>query len=102
MIEDLLLLRDLKPPMGDLATTATLAAGRALWTPPLSRESGAPDRGIIHARVLRLTGNARLHRLGVRKGPGYHKCGSRQDLDWVTALRLLAFQGGRWARSCRA
>lgn len=96
MIEDLLLLRDLAPPLGDLATTATLAAGRALWTPPLSHESGAPDRRIIHARVLRLTGSARLHRLGVRKGPGYHKCGSRQDLDWVTALRLLAFQGGRW------
>lgn len=96
MIQDLLLLRDLEPPMGDLFTNATLAAGRAIWATPLPGEAGVSQRRILHARVLRLPGRARLHRLGVRKGPGYHKCGSRQDLDWVTALRVLALRDGHW------
>jgi hypothetical protein len=55
-----------------------------------------PKKRIIHQRVVRLHGPARLHRLGVRRGAGYHKCGSRQDLDWVTGLRVLALRGGRW------
>ena len=93
---DLLGRGDLEPPMGDLFTAAKLAACRAIWTRPLPRETKTPERRIIHARVLRLHGRARLHRLGVRKGQGYHKCGSRQDLDWVTALRMLVFRGGRW------
>ena len=96
MITDLLTLGDLEPPMGDLFTNSKLAACRAIWTGPLPQESNAPDRRIIHARVLRLHGRAKLHRLGVRKGQGYHKCGSRQDLDWVTALRMLVFREGRW------
>lgn len=96
MMQDLLVLRDLEPPMGDLFTNATFAAGRAIWVEPLAQEAGVPERRIVHARVLRLAGRARLHRLGVRKGQGYHKCGSRQDLDWVTALRLLVLSGGRW------
>ena len=82
--------------MGDLFTHATFAAGRAIWTTPLPQELGAPDHRIVHARALRLAGRARLHRLGVRKGPGYHKCGSRQDWDWVTALRMLVHHQGRW------
>ncbi|MEO6874936.1 MAG: hypothetical protein ABI222_08950 [Opitutaceae bacterium] len=95
MIQDLLTLRDLEPPMGDLPVHADVAGGRAVWTAPLAEETGDPERRIIHARVVRLHGRAKLHRLGVRKGTGYHKCGSRQDLDWVTALRLLVFQRGR-------
>jgi hypothetical protein len=97
MIVDLLTLRDLEPPMGDLFINAHVAGGRALWTAPLPGEADAPDRRIIHTRVVRLHGRARLYRLGVRKGPGYHKCGSRQDLDWVTALRVLAIRRGRLA-----
>ncbi len=93
---DLLQVRDLEPPMGDLFTHATWAAGRAVWTRPLRGERGVPARRIIHARVLRLAGRARLDRLGVRRGPGYHKCGSRQDLDWVAALRVRVWRGGRW------
>ncbi|WP_414661592.1 glucosidase family protein [Horticoccus sp. 23ND18S-11] len=96
MIQDLLRLRDLEPPMGDLFTHATFAAGRAMWTRPSAHETDLPVRRIIHARVLRLAGRARLDRLGVRKGQGYHKCGSRQDLDWVSGLRVLAWQGGNW------
>lgn len=95
-MQDLLTLSDLEPPMGDLFTNAKFAAGRALWTTPLPQETGVPDRRIIHSRVLRLHGRARLHRLGVGRGLGYHKCGSRQDLDWVAALRLLVFRHGRW------
>jgi hypothetical protein len=95
MIVDLLMLRDLEPPMGDLFINALVAGGRALWTKPLASEPGLPDRRIIHTRVVRLHGRARLHRLGVRKGPGYHKCGSRQDLDWVTGLRVLAMRRGK-------
>ena len=96
MMTDLLGQGDLEPPMGDLFTAAKIAACRAIWTRPLPQETKTPARRIIHARVLRLHGRARLHRLGVRKGQGYHKCGSRQDLDWITALRMLVFRGGRW------
>ncbi len=82
--------------MGDLFTHRRLDAGRAVWTRPLPGERDVPKKRIIHQRVIRLHGPARLHRLGVRRGPGYHKCGSRQDLDWVTGLRVLALRGGRW------
>lgn len=96
MPQDLLALTDYEPPMGDLFTNHRLDAGRAVWTKPLPGESDAPKKRIIHQRVVRLHGPARLFRLGVRRGPGYHKCGSRQDLDWVTGLRVLAWQAGRW------
>ncbi len=82
--------------MGDLFTHRRLDAGRAVWTRPLRGEQDVPKKRIIHQRIVRLHGPARLHRLGIRRGPGYHKCGSRQDLDWVTGVRVLAWQGGRW------
>ena len=82
--------------MGDLCTHRRLDAGRAVWTRPLRGERDVPKKRIIHQRIVRLHGPARLHRLGIRRGPGYHKCGSRQDLDWVTGVRVLAWQGGRW------
>ncbi|HQY06402.1 MAG TPA: hypothetical protein PLQ52_10080, partial [Lacunisphaera sp.] len=96
MPQDLLALTDLEPPMGDLFTNRRLDTGRAVWTRPLPGERDVPKKRIIHQRVLRLHGPARLHRLGVRRGAGYHKCGSRQDLDWVTGLRVLALRGSRW------
>lgn len=96
MIQDLLALSDFEPPMGDLFTNRRLDAGRAVWTRPAAGEKDVPKKRIIHQRVVRLHGRARLARLGVRRGQGYHKCGSRQDLDWVTGLRVLAWQGGRW------
>ncbi|HVU35654.1 MAG TPA: hypothetical protein VHE61_19600 [Opitutaceae bacterium] len=96
MTQDLLALADHEPPMGDLFTHSRLDAGRAVWTPPLAGETGLPKNRIIHQRVVRLHGPARLSRLGVRRGQGYHKCGSRQDLDWATGIRVLAWQGGRW------
>jgi hypothetical protein len=82
--------------MGDLFTNRRLDAGRSAWTRPLPGERDVPKKRIIHQRVVRLHGPARLLRLGVRRGQGYHKCGSRQDLDWVTGLRVLARQGAQW------
>lgn len=96
MTTDLLQLTDLAAPMGDLATGFGLSAPRAVWTTPAAGESGAPARRIIHSRTLQLHGPARLSRLGLRAAPGYHKCGSRQDLDWVGAFRLLGYQDGEW------
>jgi len=96
MPQDLLSLSDYEPPMGDLFTNRRLDAGRSAWTKPLAREKDVPKKRIIHQRVVRLHGPARLSRLGIRRGQGYHKCGSRQDLDWVSGLRVLAWQGGRW------
>ncbi|ATC64624.1 hypothetical protein CMV30_12015 [Nibricoccus aquaticus] len=55
-----------------------------------------PKKRIIHQRVVRLQAPAKLLRLGVRRGQGYHKCGSRQDLDWVVGVRVLAWEGNRW------
>jgi hypothetical protein len=96
MPQDLLALADYEPPMGDLFTNRRLDAGRSAWTRPLPGERDVPKKRIIHQRVVRLHGPARLLRLGVRRGQGYHKCGSRQDLDWVTGLRVLARQGAQW------
>lgn len=96
MPQDLLALADYEPPMGDLFTHRRIDAGRSIWTKPLPGERDVPKKRIIHQRVVRLHGPARLVRLGIRRGQGYHKCGSRQDLDWVTGVRLLARQGRRW------
>ncbi len=96
MPQDLLALSDYEPPMGDLFTNRRLDAGRSVWTRLLPNEEGMPKKRIIHQRVVRLHGPARLLRLGIRRGQGYHKCGSRQDLDWVSGLRVLARQGSRW------
>lgn len=96
MIQDLLTLADYEPPMGDLFTNSRLDAGRAVWTRPLAGERDVPEKRLIHQRVVRLHGRARLHRLGIRRGQGYHKCGSRQDLDWITSIRLLGWAAGKW------
>jgi len=96
MTTDLLQLADLEPPMGDLFLNRRLDAGRAVWTRRLSGEEKLPKKRIIHQRVVRLHGRARLQRLGLRRGQGYHKCGSRQDLDWITGLRVLASVDGAW------
>lgn len=93
---DLLSLTDLAPPMGDTAFAPNLAAPRALWTAPIEGEAGAPEHRIIHANVLQLHGDAELRRIGLRRTPGYHKCGSVHDLDWVRAFRILVFDGRGW------
>lgn len=96
MTMDLLQAVDHTPPMGDLFSHPRLSFCRALWTAPRVGEEQAPARRIVHARVLQCHGPAKLQRLGVRPAQGYHKCGSYQDLDWVTSFRVLLWQEGRW------
>lgn len=96
MMMDMLQLADHTPPMGDLFSHQRLAFTRALWTERLPGEAQAPQRRIIHSRVLQCHGSARLQRLGLRPAQGYHKCGSYQDLDWITSFRLLVWQEGQW------
>ncbi|MDP2887156.1 MAG: hypothetical protein Q8P51_19300 [Ignavibacteria bacterium] len=94
---NLLSIKDLEPPMGDLATRQSLSFCRALWTAPSKGEDEAPLHRIIHARILQLHAPARLKRLGLKRTAGYHKCGSRQDLDWVTSFRILVWTGSEWS-----
>jgi hypothetical protein len=63
---------------------------------PLPHEQGAPRRRIIHSRGVRSEVPLRLHRLGLRVGTGYFKCGSDPQTDWVTDLRLLVGDGQTW------
>jgi len=96
MIQDLLTIADYEPPMGDLFTYSRLDTGRAVWTTPLVGEKDVPKKRIVHQRVVRLHGPARLHRLGICRGQGYHKCASRQDLDWVSGVRVLGWKDQGW------
>lgn len=100
MIVDLLQLADVAPPMGDLSFNTALSEPRAVWTTPSSHEASEADRRIIHSRVVRLPGQARLNRLGLRSTPGYHNCGSHKNEDWVTSFRLLAHRDGQWHEVC--
>ncbi len=82
--------------MGDLRIGHRLDTGRSIWTTPELGESNAPKSRIIHQRVLRLPGLARLDRVGVGPALGFHKCASSMDLDWVVDFRLKARVKGRW------
>jgi len=81
--------------MGDLRIGHRLDTCRSLWTKRNKDESEAPKIRIIHERIGRLPGLARLDRLGLRPALGFHKCASSTDLDWVTAFRLRAWVEGR-------
>ena len=82
--------------MGDTAGHQPLAFNRAIWASPIDGEDGAPEHRIIHARIWQGHAPARLHRLGLRRAQGYHKCGSTVDRDWVTAFRVLYWDGDAW------
>lgn len=69
---------------------------KAVWTKPASWESGAPDQRIIHIRGANFFQPARIRRLGFRMGLGYFKCGSQNDIDWVTDFRLLIRDEAGW------
>jgi hypothetical protein len=81
-----------------MKTIDLLAAApcRAFWTPPIDGETGFPTQRIIHTRVLQLPVPARLKRLGIQEGTGFFKCGSRAVVDWVTAFRVLSWDGRKW------
>ena len=96
MLEDLLQIDDLEPPMGDLAIGHQLDTGRGVWTGRVAGERDLPARRIIHQRVLRLHGPARLEKLGVRPALGFHKCASSGDRDWVVDFRVRMRIRGKW------
>lgn len=93
---DLFKLEGLEPPAGDLGIRPAFSSCRAIWTTPIAGEDTAPAHRIIHARTLRLHASAKLERLGVQRAPGYHKCGSLMELDWVAAFRVLLWNGKSW------
>jgi hypothetical protein len=84
--------------MGDLFSKVALGKCQSVWTSPLphEREAGAPQRRIIHSVSFRPHAPATLRRLGYQPAQGYHKCGSRQDEDWVVDLRILLHRSGEW------
>ncbi len=82
--------------MGDLSVGNRLDAVRAVWVARTPEEPEYAKTRIVHQRVVRLTGLARLERLGLRRAPGYHKCGSGVDDDWITAFRVLGRRKGSW------
>ncbi len=91
----------LKPPYvdtasGDIGRQQLGASIKSVWTQPLPGEDTAPEQRIIHCRIVELAETVKLYRIGVRKALGYHKCGSHDDLDWITSFRLLAFNEGQW------
>lgn len=89
---------DLDPPMGDLFSFRTLSECRSVWTTPLEHEHGAPENRIIHCRTFTPTGKATVKRIGFHNAPGYHKCGSHQEDDWIVDLRILTLDApeGDW------
>lgn len=97
---DLLSIPNLEPPMGDLSIGARLDTGRSVWAKPEPEETGAPASRIVHHRILRLSGTARLDRLGLRTALGFHKCASSMDRDWVVDFKLRARVDGRWQMIC--
>ncbi len=93
---DLLTIADLEPPMGDLSVGNRLDTVRSIWTKREKGETDLPHQRIVHQRILRLHGPAKLQKLGLKPALGTHKCASALDHDWVTAFRLTARVQGRW------
>lgn len=98
MTEDLLLIADLEPPMGDLSVGARLDSGRSRWLQRPRSQPDAPPKRIVHQRVVRLHGPARLDRLGIRPALGFHKCASSMDRDWIVDFQVRVRAEGRWQK----
>ncbi len=96
MLVDLLTLNELEPPMGDLGVKPQFSFCRSFWTKPIDGENDAPENRIIHVRNLQMHDNVKIKKLGIRRGKGFHICGSHQDLDWVESLRLWIWQENGW------
>lgn len=92
---DLLSLIERPPPLGGMGFRNGSGVTVAIWA------DGDPTdalvgRRIVHARTLRLPAPTPLHTLRVRPGRGYHKCGSEDQWDAVTAFRLRALTDAGW------
>lgn len=101
MSEDLLAIADLDPPMGDLSIGNRLDTVRSIWTRRETGEEDLPESRIIHQRILRLHGPARLDKLGLKPALGCHKCASKVDRDWVTAFRVIIRRHKQWEEILR-
>ncbi len=94
-------LQDYEPPMGDLFSNQRLCSCKALWAYPIEGEESAPQKRTIHAAILQLHQPTSINRVGFRKARGYHKCGSRQDLDWVRSFRVMNWVAEKWEEVLR-
>lgn len=74
---------------------------KAVWVEPLAGEGSAPKHRIIHVRSLQSASPVRLERLGLRVGTGYFKCGSTQEQDWATDVRVLSCGPAGWGELVR-
>ncbi len=95
-ISDLLTPPHVDTASGDIGRQQLGSSIKSIWTTPLPEEQGAPAQRIIHCRIVELTETVELKRIGLRKAIGYHKCGSHDDLDWITSFRILVWQDGNW------
>ena len=82
--------------MGDLFTNRRLDAGRAVWTRPLPGEKDVPKKRIIHQRVVRLHGPARLHRLGGEARAGLPQVRQPAGPRLGHRPARAGLRGGRW------
>lgn len=92
---DLLALIERPPPLGGMGFRNASGVTVALWSEG-EVDDDVVGRRIVHARTMRLAGPTALHTLRVRPGAGYHKCGSENQWDWVTAFRCLVRADNGW------
>ncbi len=93
---DLLSGQGIETASGDAGWNRVAPLCRAVWTGRIAGEEEAPDRRIIHCRIVQTPGEVQLNRLLIRKALGYHKCGSHIEMDWVKAFRVLLWDGQTW------
>nr|MDO8113241.1 hypothetical protein [Candidatus Sigynarchaeota archaeon] len=77
-----------------------LVSCKSVWVDALPEEVGAPEKRIIHVRVIQLQQRAVLKQLGIRLGLGYSKCGSQKELDWAQNVVILIrdYTKGTWIK----
>lgn len=93
---DLLAGRGIETASGDAGWHQVSPLCRAAWATRIEREEEAPERRIIHSRIVQSDGEVQLDRLILRKAQGYHKCGSHIEMDWVRAFRVQLWDGEKW------
>lgn len=92
---DLLALIERPPPLGGMGFRNASGVTIANWADGDEGDE-LVGRRIIHARTLRLSAPTALRTLRVRPGRGYHKCGSEDQWDWVSAFRLRVHDDTGW------
>ncbi|CAN7442376.1 hypothetical protein LJR045_002907 [Microbacterium sp. LjRoot45] len=92
---DLLAITERTPPLGGMGFRNAAGVTVATWADG-DEHDDIVGRRIVHARTLRLGAPTALRTLLVRPGRGYHKCGSEDQWDWVSAFRLRVHDGAGW------